>query len=768
MAGEGMMYPQYHYDDQWGRIDIADLKRIALFWGGDGTLRKKEACIDFLRTRLADVNQVDATLKRMRPYELAALGILKTFGSLEYRVLKVVIRTTGTMPADADPPRSAYNSYSQDEFRKLLTGRGIVMADTNRSPYSYGGNPNDLIFTDARILARVAGLKPVPFSIKGMEKGTEQPPTATFRRPQSVMLDVLSLLNAVDSIGGIGLTKAGVARVTELRKLVRKIGWSDEIFIDGLRFPDPANAFILVLTEAGLLKVSGEAIVVSRLGQDTAQRSVIELSRALMKGVVPARTWCESMQTDSQYQFYEYLSAARMILVTALHCLPKPDAWYRFEAFTDALYGRIGEYYSIDGVRSQPYMFQKTPEQQEQMMATWRKGVRADWEENDRPWIQAVFKTWLYAFGLVELGLKDGNVETFRLTELGQAVVSGESGTEDSQRSQLASKTEKTAPAWVVQPNFEVMVYLENTRSEQIAFLERHAERVSVAQHTAQYRLTRESVYEGLERGGDVDSLIEGLASNARVALPSNVVAEIRTWATLRERITLRRRADLMEFPDSKARQRALDEGIVGQALGDRFLLLSAPLPAAKLDSKLGVIDYEKPPLPDSLEVTEEGVITLSTQHSKDKKRPDLLTQGYLNLWAEQEKGMTWRLTRQSIANAVKHGRTVAELNNILRTRINKGLKDLPGLLNLALRAWGKESIPVSLAEVVVIQCPQSPILTALVGSKSLRPYLLGSLGFDTLLVRRADVKKVRAILEWAGIQLSDTIIASKFPSETK
>jgi hypothetical protein len=61
----------------------------------------------------------------------------------------------------------------------------------------------------------------------------------------------------------------------------------------------------------------------------------------------------------------------------------------------------------------------------------------------------------------------------------------------------------------VVQPNFDVIAYLDHMANGQLSFLERNAERVNASEHVAQYRITRDSVYRGLESGTSVQEMLD-------------------------------------------------------------------------------------------------------------------------------------------------------------------------------------------------------------------------------------------------------------------
>jgi hypothetical protein len=168
---------------------------------------------------------------------------------------------------------------------------------------------------------------------------------------------------------------------------------------------------------------------------------------------------------------------------------------------------------------------------------------------------------------------------------------------------------------WVVQPNFDVMVYLDRTTPPQLAFLERHAERTQSQQYMAHYRLTRASVYQGLESGTILEAFLEELGRHAQTPLPQNVTVEIREWAAFREQVILHHRADVLEFADTAARDAMLTANINGRAVGDRFLLLASTVTQRnRLPKSVGTVErlnYAQP-LPKILRADETGGLQMN------------------------------------------------------------------------------------------------------------------------------------------------------------
>jgi hypothetical protein len=722
-----MATPTRRYDPFWSTFNADDLKKMSAVWSAGNKLLKAER-IAYLIAVLNDPQQIDAALKRMLPHERIALDLVKFFGgTTNLAALGIAVRATGIVAETENYIRI----YGTEAITKILQERGIVMPIDGNQYYS---SLNEIrVFADDRVLARVKPPDYLPLSLQTVV----QPSPSTFRRIPSVMLEVIAILRALDNIGGIGLTKVGEMRVNDVRKVARKLGWGEKIEIDGLTFPDPINAYLVSMAAGGLFDLKNAILVNANSIEQIVQSPATEIVHKLMQGILQTDAWLEVEVGFSRYMYTSSITTSRSAVLTALRCLPDRTAWYRFADFERSLFERIGEAYSIAGISSRPYSYNKTEAQQSIELDTWRQSIRKAWEKSDVPWIRTIFCTWLYAFGLIELHLVKGKVEHFRLTDLGRAILWDEPLQEQEHPGEI-----QTA-AWIVQPNFEMVVYLGSALTEQFAFLEQYAERLQVAQHTAQYKLTRDSVYEGLQRGGSADHLIEGLLASSRVGVPDNVQFEIRNWATLRERITIRQHADLIEFSNETERRNAIAQGLQGLAVADRFLLLAENYkPAGKIPD---IIDYSRDPDRRSLLLSEEGVITLGIDQA------NLQTLGGLDLWAERTGPSTWQLTRASVEQAVQSGRKLPALRAFLGDRI---ASSIPSLLLVALKAWTGAPAKASLSTVVLLQCAHLTTLEAVLESKALKPHLLGRIGADAILVKTPDVDAVKAVLEWAGVQV--------------
>jgi hypothetical protein len=250
-----------------------------------------------------------------------------------------------------------------------------------------------------------------------------------------------------------------------------------------------------------------------------------------------------------------------------------------------------------------------------------------------------------------------------------------------------------------------------------------------------------------LESGSSQEEILAILRQGSGQALPQNVEVDIREWAALREKVTLFRRSRLLEFDDADARRAAIEGGIAGIPIGDRYLQLAAD---ADEPSQVMVIDYDRP-LPKCVTATEDGRLRVPTP------RPDLAIAAQLDAWAEQVQPGEWQLTPSSVAAAVRAKRRIGELLDLLDRRSRRRV---PPLLRVALSAWAGQAPTVHLETVTVLLCPTPEVFAAVKNSARFGRYVRGVLAPDLLLVETCRVGELMADLAWAGLERMDHIPA--------
>jgi hypothetical protein len=735
----------HYFDDAFTQVGSAELKPIVKTWGGDYKMRKDE-CIAYMRAALKDPEKIKATLAKLQPWELNVLAIVKKFaGSIQIKNLEIHAMMSGLYPQR--PPER----YSKSPIDTLYRCGLLLPAHSAHAAYYRGaGYEATGCYCDDRILAQVGHAIYQPLDI--------QPETLTgethFRSAKSVIMELMSLLQSIETLGGLNFTQSKTIRVSDETKLRRAMKWEDNsLEIDGFHFPSPLKAWLEVLTFSKLVKKAAENhLVLAESPASFAKRPMFRQTNLLMESFVNLQGWYEREGREQGYTNTSNIPTGRMVLALGLLALPfTADGFFSIQKFEQALFQRIGYHFSFGYIPSYPYFFRETPQEQQAKVEAWKQTVRANWVKDTIPWFVSMLTTWLYYLGLVELVMDGDTLSGFRLTELGRDTFHPELATAKPAESSSPASTE---PAWVMQPNFDIVVYMDKAAPVQLAFLERCAERTDAHKHTAHYRLTRESIYRGLESGLTLEEIINTLQRGSQTELSQNILVELREWASLRERILLRRGASLLEFSSPQELNARMAQGLKGRVVAERFLLLDS----AKAVPGWTIINYAQP-LPQNLTVAETGLLRRASASR------DLVTAAQLNQWAESTPDEGWQLTRESVGKAVKSGKKLSELLNLLNSRVIPGKPvgnymppppPIPPLLELALRAWAGKAYPVELEEVILMRCPNEKIFQAVVSSPLMKPLLKGHQFPDLLFADPTQLETLLQRLEWLGWKVSD------------
>ncbi len=728
-----------HFDSALPQIGSDKLKPMAKFWGGDTKMRKDE-CIACISAALKDPPKIRAALENLQPWERNALALVKRMGG----VISSTTLNIGILASGLHPPRK--DQY-HDNWTDKLFRQGLIMGMDAHNPEYFSENygRSGTLYIDDRILAHVGLPEYKTFNLQPMPA----PAASHFRRPSAVTLDVVGFLQAIENLGGLKLNQNDSVRAGDEAKLRKALRWGeDSIKVDGFTFPAPTKAWIVACRAANLLRNNqDDCLTISESLDQFALRPYGEQVSRLVDGFIRATDWWETGNNSTYFDSYgKARQQGRFALTLALASLPfKPDAFFSFADFELALYQRIGEDFALDYPPQRPYSFRsESLQEQQRRLVIWQEENRADWCKQEAHWFVSALTTWLYFLGLVELALDNDQGSGFRLTELGWATFRPDLAAAPilDTLPQFADK-----PAWVVQPNFDIIAYLDQVSAPQLAFLERHAERTQSHRHTAHYQITRASVYRGLESGTTLDALLTGLQAGSQVELPQNVVVELREWAALRERLSIRRSARLIEFPSAAALQAGLSQGLVGSIHAERFLLLDAHASISIAD--LSSINYAQT-LPPNLSVTEKGTIHLK------RGAHDLMTAAQLSQWALQTDASTWQLTAESVSAALRPGRKINDLLTLLKSRSAHG--KLPLLIETALRSWANERFAVELETVIVLHCTQEQVFQAVITSSLLKPLLKGYLSPNLVFVHPDQLETLRQHLNWLGWDVSDQL----------
>lgn len=149
-------------------------------------------------------------------------------------------------------------------------------------------------------------------------------------------------------------------------------------------------------------------------------------------------------------------------------------------------------------------------------------------ELNARNYVH-IFITHMLAWaGIIEQGKTPEGQRLVRLTSRGASLIQGE---------ELPSAPQ--SPCLIVQPNFEVMVFLDNTTTQTLFKLYQLGTRVGLADRVATFRMTSQSIQRGYSLGLDARGVIKLLNDLGHTPLDQTVDFQLTDWERIWKQVTL-------------------------------------------------------------------------------------------------------------------------------------------------------------------------------------------------------------------------------------
>lgn len=720
------------YEQLLNQLNAQQVQKIAHIWGSNAKTRV--ARIDYIKRVLNDPERCRELVESRPELDRSALAFgLRASGSIPGYFLNVCLMAAG-YPIPTPSSEQRQNFFQQPSHLTALNESGMIML--SRPPFGYFSS-SSLEYNaaiDPRMARATQGVIYQPLNLPT----TTPPATLRVRRPSMVTLDITALAEAIEAIDGIGITQNNTFRVADMRKVLKQLGWSE----DSHTFDQQLFAYPMIALTDALMDRRVIIMINGRLHADLTQFSQYTSTmqaRDVMIGLISSTNWIETIGLSDRWNTWaiEHANRMRLALIVLLQCLrDQTNQHYQISDLSKALFERVGMHIALygnaPGILAPPHSKDPT-----QALAKLRADRWKNWQQIEESWLHWAFSSWLYFLGIVELGIVDGKIHTFRITDHGRAVLYwGDPEPED-----LARPVASSGPVWVVQPDFEVLAFLDQAQSHQIAFLESVAERIQMQSHVGRYRLSRDSIYRALERGQQLDQILKQLEAGSGTPLPQNIAASLRDWALLREKISMRRSATLIEYHTQAERDQQLSNGISGRPVGDRFILIEQ-LP--KQGSSYQHLNYTLPP-PKSLKVDDNGKISLIAT-------PDLYTRPILDRWAERLNDHTWQLTKASLsAQRV----SASNLLNQLERRING---PLPDLLSYMVHAWQGQQPKVTMARIIVLQFEDASIVAAISNHPKFKPHLIGNLGERTIMIHESSIVELRRLFGWINFDLHEAL----------
>lgn len=379
-------------------------------------------------------------------------------------------------------------------------------------------------------------------------------------------------------------------------------------------------------------------------------------------------------------------------------------------------------------------------------------GEREGWSLVEGGFIRVIVTEALHALGIVDLGQDEqGRVVAFRITDDGAALL----GDQAPASREIASRV-------VIQPNFQIFAF-EPIGEDTLFTLDRVADRLRVDQ-AIEYELTRDSVYRAQQAGFETAQIVAFLESVSTVELPQNIRRTLEEWGAQHERITIRRRAPLLQTRDEGTLDALYADAALAGLLGRRLGPTATLVPFANLRAlSEALIASERLPAltegPDEWRLpritsTDDGKLT-TLNHPASVYVLSAVRE--LADAADDDVDGEYWLTASSLRRAAKQGKSaeeiIATLERLMAARPSEGLAAL-------VRRWAKDWGQGAILPATILQVEQPETLDDLLSDPETSDMLQRIPDAPTIaIVRPKSVDRLRQLLEERGMALGSTLL---------
>jgi hypothetical protein len=738
------------FPDNLDRLTVTDLRKPAKTWVGPNQAKmSKEPLRAALSKALRDDAEARRVVESLRPEERAVAAVYRRYGgTVDGSLIRIDLMARGLLEI-VEENRYGYSSrkWKRDLIQNLADA--WVLIEENPGPYRYYSSYYDTTSTFASyalhpgIARYVEPAGPARWSIPAAK---EIPEVITRYPAAEVAVELSQVYSYFAARDSVKTRKDGMLTTAVLRSLEKAVPLESG---GDYHLPDRHALAIEILKSAGAIRQEGNVA----LADPNAATRLFTLPDALQahawaRGWLTADGWFDGQgvpDTGDGDDHGEGVRSARKILAWTLGALAQDgDRWIGLNAFLGGLHDLIGNLH-ISLPYGRPAWDPRLPGARDKEKQQGLKRQHAYWFDREGKFFANALMVSLVSLGLVErattkTGKGNGPAESllFRLTEIGRAIF----GAPEVAPPVADGGDERRF--LVIQPNFDVVAYLEQADAASAGLLGRIAEHDLARTGPVQtFRLTQKSIYLAQEGGLTHNRIVEFLQTRGQPDLPPNVLRTIADWSHKRETLTVRSGITLLGFPsaaDRDAYLRKQPENI--RPLGDRFVLAPAANNAPKTLGGAGTISLDhRGSTRRDWGLDEFGRITLLG-------RLDIVQVARLRRIAELDPARGWTITGDSIRRAAAGGMTGAKIRRWLEDNLDTAP---PALIFEAINAWAGRKSNVELGDAVLLHIPDEDQFDAIIESDRFKPFLLGSPGDNWLAVRPEARKELTDLLEELG-----------------
>ena len=454
-----------------------------------------------------------------------------------------------------------------------MAGRWILLPEGPSAHYSYGyyyGEGPDRPFPHYSLHAGIAGLiAPAGPAAWSIPPAQGMPISIARRSPAEVALDLSRIFAYLAGRESVKFRADGAPALPTLRAMEKAVPLDDN---PEFPLPKPHGLYLDLLRYSGMIHFQyGDLVTDPTAASREFARPGFWQADSWARGWLSARHWFDGNgipEGRASLDSADPVRTGREVLAWALGCLAHAgDHWYELDTFLEKLQSLQGHGTFL------PYMsLVWDPElaaAKEKEKQAGEARQRAWWFSKEGAWYANALMVTLVMLGLVERArLATGSTAPlgFRLTELGRAVFGAP---------EITPPPEPTSRRFlVIQPNFDIVAYLDQADARVAGLLARIAEGDAAHSGLIQtFRLTQTSVYQAEESGLSHAQIVDFLQQNSQREPPANVLRSLADWSGKRESLSIRYGLTLLGFPTTADRDAYLKDHPDGTACGERFVL---------------------------------------------------------------------------------------------------------------------------------------------------------------------------------------------------
>jgi hypothetical protein len=732
-------------------LNQSDLRKKARPWVDGANKLSKDALLAAVHNAMEDAAVAARVLRSLDREELAVATVYRRYGgSVNGEVIRLDLMARGLLQVIEYRVSDYYTSkqWKRDLIRSLANEL-VLLAERDHLAYSYSyahGQGSDKSFDryslHAGIAQHVEPAGPPPWSVTPSKS---IPQTITRRSQAEVALNLSRVFSYIVGRESVKLRKDGSLGAPAVQAMEKAVPLDNS---PDFQLPDPHGFYCELLRCTGVLRIEGDKIVPD-LGAATRQFSEpgFRQVNSWVRGWLSARHWFDGSGIAANKDSLESLITGRQVLAWALGCLARAgDHWFELETFLVALY-------ALQGHSSFRLPYHKlvwdpnlaAAQDKEKLIGDAR--TRAWWFSKEGVWYANALMITLVTLGVVErtrLGSGESASHGFRLTSIGRAIFGAP---------EIAPPPEVVEHrCLVIQPNFDVVAYVDQADARTAGLLGRLAESDSVHSGPIQtFRLTQSSVYLAQESGLSFTQIVDFLHRHSQREAPANVMRSLADWAGKRESLSLRSGITVLGFPSTADRDAYL-EAHPGLACGERFVLEAAS-GQARPESPRFIESDHLLVRRRTLELDEHGRIGTA-------QALDVVQFARLRRIA-RPTASGWQVTGDSVRQAAAGGLKPALIQQWLNDHL---AHPAPPLITLAIDTWAGKRRSLELAEAILLHVADDKQFQAIATSQRFRPFLLGCPGSHWLVVSRESRKELAALLNELGFSVSRQLTHQEFP----